>query len=614
MADTLVLLRLASGLAFLSLGLLALTEWRRSRERGQLLIATAVGLLGMVSLLGRIGHPDGWMGRAVSDLSIAGLLGSSVALLAFRDTVVPLGRRWRIGVYRAAGVLTFLSLFVRWPGDRSVALHGVELVIALMVFAFWLGAIIEPALRFARVARSRPAVERARLRLLSAGYLGMFVLILLALANRGGEGTSYSVVLAAGGLLLVPLLYGALVPPAWLRGRWIEEQVARDRTRLLLTLPAVVWTTDQQLRMTSAHGAGIELFVATEHGYVGRALEEIHREIGILGTHSSDLTIAMHQRALEGETITEDVRAGDVIMQCRVEPINGPDGGIAGVMGFGVDISERKRAEDATRAAFEREHEAAEHLRSLDDMKNAFMNAVSHELRTPLAGVVGFAATLQQQRLAEEDRAVVLDRLIANANKLEGLLTDLLDLDRLSRGILEPRRKPTDVGSLARHVVDEWRSDAGRQVHLDTGEVIADVDGPKVERIVENLLANAAKYTPQGTPIWVSVARVQEGVTITVEDAGPGIPAPLRDAMLEPFQRGPGHIGHQPGFGIGLSLVSRFATLHGGSVTIGEREGGGASFRVFLASPAAERRRSGRPWREQSIGEGGQPTATPATR
>jgi signal transduction histidine kinase len=112
------------------------------------------------------------------------------------------------------------------------------------------------------------------------------------------------------------------------------------------------------------------------------------------------------------------------------------------------------------------------------------------------------------------------------------------------------------------------------------------LDAAKVERIVENLVANAVRHTPEGSSLWVRVQRSDDGVTIVVEDEGPGVPPDLREAVFEPFRQGPAKESvHSPGVGVGLSLVARFAELHGGRAWVEERPGGGASFRVFL--PAA---------------------------
>jgi PAS domain S-box-containing protein len=252
--------------------------------------------------------------------------------------------------------------------------------------------------------------------------------------------------------------------------------------------------------------------------------------------------------------------------------------------GVVLDVSETRRIEQTTREALEREREAAQRLRALDEMKNTFLDAVSHELRTPLAAVVGIALTLQRagSSLAEADIGDLLARLVGNARKLDRLLTDLLDLDRLSRGIVAPKRRPTDVGRLVSRVAEEWRLLNERDLNVEVDQVVISLDGGKVERIVENLLANAARHTPRNTPVWVRVRRDGDGVQIVVEDAGTGVPPELRDSVFEPFRQGPGTPTHAPGVGIGLSLVARFAELHGGRAWVDDRSGGGSSFRVFI--------------------------------
>jgi signal transduction histidine kinase len=251
------------------------------------------------------------------------------------------------------------------------------------------------------------------------------------------------------------------------------------------------------------------------------------------------------------------------------------------------DITDRRAAEDALREAFERERTAAARLRALDEMKNTFLQAVSHELRTPLTSILGAALTLERQDLdlTNAEARDLLSRMAGNARKLHRLLGDLLDLDRLSRGIIEPNRHPTDVSALVRGLLEDGQVLGDRPVTLDLDESVVEVDAPKVERIVENLLANAARHTPPGTPVWVRVRTDLRGVLIVVEDAGPGVPPEVRDSVFEPFHQVGPSSPHRPGVGVGLALVARFAELHGGRAWVEERPGGGSSFRVFLPHP-----------------------------
>jgi len=253
--------------------------------------------------------------------------------------------------------------------------------------------------------------------------------------------------------------------------------------------------------------------------------------------------------------------------------------------GVVIDITDTKRA-------LEHEREVAQRLRSLDRMKNTFLDAVSHELRTPLAAIVGIGLTLEHKadNLADEDRSDLYTRLVANARKLDRLLNDLLDLDRLTHGIVAPKRRPTDVAALAARIADDWGLLTGRRPQVVAEPVTVSLDPGKVERIIENLLANAARHTPPDTPVWVRVAHPDGGggVLLAVEDAGAGVPAELRDSVFEPFRQGPGAPTHAPGVGIGLTLVARFAELHGGRAWVEERAGGGSSFRVLIPDAPQE--------------------------
>ena len=249
----------------------------------------------------------------------------------------------------------------------------------------------------------------------------------------------------------------------------------------------------------------------------------------------------------------------------------------------------RRQAEDALRRS---ELE----LRALDRIKNTFLQGVSHELRTPLGAMRGISVLLardldrdlahEDPRLSLEQRRDLLHRLANTARTMNRLLDDLLDLDRLVLGILAPQRTRVDVAEVVRRVAAESESAAGRTVEIEAESRMMSIDESKLERIVENLLSNAAKYSPPDGPIWVRVLDETDGVRLIVEDAGEGVPEAMREKVFEPFNRGGSDAIEAPGLGIGLSLVRAFAELHGGGAWIEDRDGGGAAFHVQLADAA----------------------------
>ena len=234
------------------------------------------------------------------------------------------------------------------------------------------------------------------------------------------------------------------------------------------------------------------------------------------------------------------------------------------------------------------EEELADDLRQQNDDKDTLLHAVSHDLKGPLAGILGAMQTIRradQLRLSDTEMDDLLGVIEQAGAKASRLVDDLLDLDRLGRGQLKPERGPTDVVDLARRLTAEVSSLTGHPVRVEGDHTLVDVDGGKVERIVENLLGNAGRHTPPGTPIHVDVQSRPNGVVVMVEDEGPGVPDPMKDPIFEPFQQGENSRG---GVGIGLSLVRRFAELHGGTAHVEDRPGGGARFVVVLPGAVTE--------------------------
>lgn len=222
-------------------------------------------------------------------------------------------------------------------------------------------------------------------------------------------------------------------------------------------------------------------------------------------------------------------------------------------------------------------------------MRSALLSAVSHDLRTPLAAITGAATTLRDDAAAvpaEEQRGLVA-AICDEAERMERLITNLLDMTRLESGGLRVKREwvPLEemVGSALARLEPRLQ---GRplKVSLPEGLPLLSADPLLIEQVLVNLLENAAKYSRGGSPIEVRARAAGEDVVVEVADRGPGVPEASRERVFEKFYRG-AHVG-VGGIGLGLPICKGAVEAHGGTISVEGREGGGAVFRVTLPAVA----------------------------
>jgi PAS domain S-box-containing protein len=365
---------------------------------------------------------------------------------------------------------------------------------------------------------------------------------------------------------------------------------AEDRYRTLVEqLPAIVYSenvTGDGLQVVYINARVAELLGITPEEWVadpGVWQRSIHPDdVAAVVAENERSEAAGDPFEIEYRMVARDGRI--VWFHDVARLVRRADGEPAYWQGVMTDISSRK---DAERRVAEAEG-AADQLREANEIKDVFLQAVSHDLRGPLAAILGLAGTLERPELSlsDEDARDLASRIVANARKLDRIVSDLLDLDRLERGLLTATFVPTDIGAVVRELVAGADIVAGRRLDLDTAPLTVPADVVMVERIVDNLLRNAVRHTPGDSRIWVRVERMDGGALLTVEDDGPGVTPEDRGRIFEAFSQGGGP-GVDRGVGVGLAVVARFATLHGGRAWVEERPGGGASFRVFLSGSAA---------------------------
>lgn len=236
-------------------------------------------------------------------------------------------------------------------------------------------------------------------------------------------------------------------------------------------------------------------------------------------------------------------------------------------------------------ARFDDERRTGERLRDLDRMKSDFISSVSHELRTPLTVILGAGQTLRRRaaQLSPDQRALLLDRLNANAERLDRLIGALLEMSRLEAGAVPVQLQVVELGPMIERVLSSVGPLAeGHRLEVDHPDVHVHADPSLLEHVMSSLVGNAVKHTPAGTRVRVTASVCDGEVTIEVSDDGPGIAPDERPFVLDQFFRGgPSTRRESSGLGLGLAVASRILTQHGTDLAVADGAGG-ASFRFRL--------------------------------
>jgi two-component system sensor histidine kinase KdpD len=245
----------------------------------------------------------------------------------------------------------------------------------------------------------------------------------------------------------------------------------------------------------------------------------------------------------------------------------------------GVAVDRERLAQEAVEA---------EALRRSDALKTAVLRAVSHDLRTPLMAILTAASALSRPDLdlRTRDREELLTTILAEAERLDVLVENLLDLSRLQADAVQAEPAPWAIDDLVVQALEEMGPRAERvEVSLPDHSPVARVDAHQVERAIVNLIENALKYSPPEEPVRVQVDSHGTHGVVRVIDHGPGVASDEAERIFEPFHRGRS-VGSVRGAGLGLAIARGFAEASGGRVWVESRSGQGATFTLEL--PLAE--------------------------
>jgi two-component system, OmpR family, sensor histidine kinase KdpD len=261
-------------------------------------------------------------------------------------------------------------------------------------------------------------------------------------------------------------------------------------------------------------------------------------------------------------------------------------------------LTQRVRDQAEKQIAIAEEANRARMLVEAERLRNALLSSVSHDLRTPLAVVTGAASTLLEGPLEAAVQRELTETILQEAERLNRLVRNLLDMTRLEAGAVQVDKQWSPVEEVigsALGRVERLLGDRRVTMEVPTGLPLVPLDPVLVEQVLVNLLENAVKYTPEGTEITVIARELPQpvdAIEIEVADRGPGVPPGEATRVFEKFHR----IGERRdgrGTGLGLAICRAIVTAHGGEIRVEPREGGGARFRFRLPvcgnAPTVER-------------------------
>ncbi|WP_053076674.1 ATP-binding protein [Caenimonas sp. SL110] len=373
------------------------------------------------------------------------------------------------------------------------------------------------------------------------------------------------------------------------RARLVAESEKQRRIyeTVLNSTPDLVYVFDLDHHFIYANEALLKMWGTND--FYGKKL----RELGYEEWHA-----AMHDREIEQVKATRMPIRGEVpfngtdgrrIYDYIFAPVIGPDGRVVAIAGTTRDVTDRQAAEQAMR-------EQAQKLAESDRAKDDFLATLSHELRNPLAPLRNSIALLRMGA-GDPKSAPIHSMMERQINHVVRLVDDLLEVSRINRGLLSLRKDRVCVADVVRNALEASEGliqAAGHTLSVDlpTQAMWLDGDAVRLSQILDNLLNNAAKYTPGGGQIAVTVRSEAGHAVISVRDNGPGISAGAQARLFEMFNRGDQNVagvtGGHGGLGIGLALSRRLAAMHDGTLDArSDGAGKGSEFvlRVPLAGP-----------------------------
>ena len=342
------------------------------------------------------------------------------------------------------------------------------------------------------------------------------------------------------------------------------------------TLGVAVYTTDADGRITYFNEASTALWGRSpELGEQWCGSWRLYWPDGRRMQHDEcPMAIALKEdRAIRGvEAELERHDGTRAVFMAYPTPLHDSSGSMVGAVNVLVDVTERRKAEEALRAA-------AEALAASNMVKDEFLGLVSHELRTPVTTIFGNAHLLRGRAglLATEETDSMLTDIADESNRLLGIIENLLLLTRLGSGT-PPDQEPQLIAHVTRNAVDGYRQhhpDRAITLEVQPGQMVVEADRGHLEMLLDNLLTNATKYSPSSTQIEVVVSSDEREACVAVLDRGIGIGDADASQLFTAFYRTEAAKMRTNGLGIGLAVCQRIVNALGGRIWARPRDGGG---------------------------------------
>jgi PAS domain S-box-containing protein len=268
-----------------------------------------------------------------------------------------------------------------------------------------------------------------------------------------------------------------------------------------------------------------------------------------------------------------------------ISALRDKDGKLRGFAKVTRDLTDRKMAEDALRGILERERDTSDRLRELDRLRNQFVAMVAHDLRSPLSVIAGFTQLLRAEwdTTSAERRSDFLDRIDRSVRGLQTLVDDVLEVATIESGELTYQIAATSLGGVVRGVIEQLvaPTDAARIVVSEPDRALSVMaDERRVWQVVANLISNALKFSPAGSPVEVTIDAADAEVVLSVHDQGPGIPPEDQDKLFRRFSQlsGPSRDLGRGGTGLGLFIAKSLVEEQGGRIGVRSAPGEGSTF------------------------------------